>query len=240
MDLHWQDVYHQLGGARSGQELFRGVADVARRLGFDYCCYGARARYPMGRPAITIFDSYPAGWMAHYRASGYLDVDPVVQAGLHSDDLVAWPRTMRGQARQLWADANDHGIRAGVACSSWGRQGVFGLLSLARGDAALTATEVRHLSLPVHWLGNLTHMLMGPFLGPGQATTCEVVLTRREREVLNWTAEGKTAYEIGRILGISERTVNFHVNNLMAKLDVVNKLQAVVKAIMIGLLQPLR
>ncbi|MGN6666559.1 MAG: transcriptional activator protein SolR, partial [Trinickia sp.] len=61
-------------------------------------------------------------------------------------------------------------------------------------------------------------------------------LTPRECEVLCWTGEGKTACEIGQILNISERTVNFHVNNVLLKLNATNKVQAVVKAIAMGLI----
>ncbi len=73
---------------------------------------------------------------------------------------------------------------------------------------------------------------MLPKLSPESSVT----LTAREREVLRWTAEGKTACEIGQILSISERTVNFHVNNILEKLGATNKVQAVVKAIGAGLI----
>jgi len=58
----------------------------------------------------------------------------------------------------------------------------------------------------------------------------------REKEVLRWTAEGKTAYEIGQILQVSERTVNFHINNVVNKLGASNKTQAAVKAATLGML----
>lgn len=56
-------------------------------------------------------------------------------------------------------------------------------------------------------------------------------LTKREIEVLKWTKEGKTAYETSVILGIRERTVNFHISNIKQKLDVSNKVQAVAAAL---------
>ncbi len=59
--------------------------------------------------------------------------------------------------------------------------------------------------------------------------------TLRERETLKWAYEGKTAWEIGVILSISERTVKFHLNNIYKKLDVTNRLQAIAKAIRYGL-----
>lgn len=62
------------------------------------------------------------------------------------------------------------------------------------------------------------------------------LLTNREREVLKWGMNGKTAWEIGKILFISERTVKFHLNNSYKKLNVVNRPQAIAKAMSNGLI----
>jgi len=61
-------------------------------------------------------------------------------------------------------------------------------------------------------------------------------LTEREREVMRWTAEGKTAFEISVIVGLTERTVNFHIGRVLAKLSATNKTQAAVKAAVMGML----
>ena len=62
------------------------------------------------------------------------------------------------------------------------------------------------------------------------------LLTPRELEALRWTMEGKTAWEVGAILGISERTAVLHVNNAMHKLGCASKHQAVLKALRLGLI----
>lgn len=56
-------------------------------------------------------------------------------------------------------------------------------------------------------------------------------LTARERECLSWAAQGKTSWEIGRILGITERTVNFHVTNSCEKLEVRTRQAAITAAL---------
>lgn len=63
-----------------------------------------------------------------------------------------------------------------------------------------------------------------------------VSLTPRELESLRWTMEGKTAWEVGNILGISERTAVLHLTNATHKLDCVNKHQAVLKALRLKLI----
>lgn len=56
-----------------------------------------------------------------------------------------------------------------------------------------------------------------------------VHLTTREREALTWVAEGKSDWEIAMILGLSETTVRFHVDNARRKLGAVNRAQAVAR-----------
>lgn len=58
----------------------------------------------------------------------------------------------------------------------------------------------------------------------------DINLTSKERDVIRWVVEGKTSWEIGRILSTSERTVKFHLKNVYTKLNVCNRAQAVAVA----------
>jgi len=60
--------------------------------------------------------------------------------------------------------------------------------------------------------------------------TDTVILTDRERECLTWVSKGKTNWDISQILMITERTVQYHVENAREKLGVDTRLQAVVAA----------
>lgn len=64
-----------------------------------------------------------------------------------------------------------------------------------------------------------------------------VSITKREKEVLEFVKIGKTNWEISRILDISERTIKFHLQNVMKKLGVSNRVYAVVMALKIGLIK---
>ncbi|WP_129632835.1 response regulator [Candidatus Oscillochloris fontis] len=68
-------------------------------------------------------------------------------------------------------------------------------------------------------------------------TTSPIQITRREQEVLQLIAEGKTNREIGQILSISIGTVKIHVEHIIAKLGVSDRTQAAVRAIDLGLLK---
>ncbi len=60
-------------------------------------------------------------------------------------------------------------------------------------------------------------------------------LTRREREVLELLAQGLTNRQIGRSLGVTEKTVKTHVGNLLSKLGVADRTQAAVLAVRAGI-----
>ena len=62
-------------------------------------------------------------------------------------------------------------------------------------------------------------------------------LTEREQEVMRWCKEGKSRLEIGEIMSISSKTVEFHLRNVMDKLGAKNQVTAVVMAIQRGLIE---
>ena len=62
-------------------------------------------------------------------------------------------------------------------------------------------------------------------------------LSPRELDALRWTMDGKTGWEVGSIMGISERTAVLHISTGMHKLGCNNKHQAVLKALRLGLIR---
>ena len=65
-----------------------------------------------------------------------------------------------------------------------------------------------------------------------------VALNGRELECLTWSARGKTSPEIATILGLSKRTINFHIENACRKLNVATRTEAVGKAASSRLIDP--
>ena len=65
-----------------------------------------------------------------------------------------------------------------------------------------------------------------------------VALNDREVETLTWVARGKTSAEIAQILGLTKRTVDFHIDNARTKLDAATRTEAVIKAATGRLIKP--
>ncbi|MBI1920368.1 MAG: helix-turn-helix transcriptional regulator [Geobacter sp.] len=73
-------------------------------------------------------------------------------------------------------------------------------------------------------------------LSHSSGESLHLIVSSREREVLAWLKEGKSNWDISVILGISERTVKFHIKNIMRKLNAVNRSHAVAIAIERGII----
>ena len=68
------------------------------------------------------------------------------------------------------------------------------------------------------------------------STACSAILSPRQRECLYWTAQGKSSSDIGAILRISARTVDFHILECCGRLGVRTRVQAVAEAVRRSLL----
>jgi DNA-binding CsgD family transcriptional regulator len=114
--------------------------------------------------------------------------------------------------------------------------GVTGIFSLARDKQIdLPAAEMAALIGRAQMFASMLHHAVVRIDLPKLLPHGNVALTARERECLKWSADGKTAWEIGQILNITERTVVFHVNNVIQKLQASNKTQAIVRAVALKL-----
>jgi DNA-binding NarL/FixJ family response regulator len=65
-----------------------------------------------------------------------------------------------------------------------------------------------------------------------------VDMSNREVEVLTWAARGKTSAEIAIILGLSKRTIDFHLDNARLKLGAATRIEAAIKAVTGRLIHP--
>jgi DNA-binding response OmpR family regulator len=63
-------------------------------------------------------------------------------------------------------------------------------------------------------------------------------LNDREAEILTWAARGKISAQIAEILGLSKRTIDFHLDNARFKLGARTRTEAVVKAAIGGAIKP--
>jgi len=236
MSMESDEMLAGFARAKSIEELFYTLSSHVAAVGFEYCCYGFRSPVPVSRRPVRILDNYPAGWMEQYLQRGFIKIDPVVSLCAQRALPLVWSDAVFRETLEMWDAARAVGLKAGVSQSAWGNGGSFGILSMARSTGEITPAEARSISMYIAWLANAVHTEMSRFLFPHADAIVNQGLTQREREILCWTSEGKSSHEVGMILNISSSTVNFHIGKILKKMDVTNKMQAVARAVAMGVI----
>ncbi|KQX20646.1 autoinducer binding domain-containing protein [Variovorax sp. Root434] len=230
-----QDVLGRLSQASEPSEVLAQISVATRHLGFEHCAYGLRTLVPFTRQKTLMFSTYDERWNYRYINAGYLLVDPTVAHGVHSGTPVIWSDEVFRSAPQMWDEARSFGLRVGWAQSVFEPDARIGMLTLARSGEPLTAAEILAKDPCLQWLVHTAHRAFCGLLGGSPLEGLES-LTKRQVEVLRWTGDGKTSDEIASILCISKPTVEFHLQNAMARLGAPTKSSAAAFASRLGLL----
>lgn len=170
-----------------------------------------------------------------YAANDYFLVSPMLHRCRTYADPFEWngdqyARDADPRVRDLIRDASDYRMNRGFLVPVIGPHGYRAYAAMAGASLDLTARRKRMLQLMVLVAFQRLWLLRpGNVHAPGR-------LTEREREVLSWVAQGKSAWEIGKILNIAKRTVDEHVHVAMTKLGAVNRTHAATLALRDGLI----
>jgi DNA-binding CsgD family transcriptional regulator len=183
--------------------------------------------------------TFPSEWERRYMAQGYFRDDPAVLASLQMREAFAWRDIAvpaESRARHIMAEAADFGVRDGMTVPLHGGP-LTGLCSaLPDAPAQKERDEIlAHGRMPLTVLTLLVHERARQLFHRDASPR---LLTRRERECVRWLAVGKTGMEIADILSISNLTVTQHLKSAMRKLDASTRAQLAVRAVALGLVDP--
>lgn len=215
----------------------RSFQEVIEKLGFTSATC---ATLPISRhldPGCILMCTRPAAWAEAYFARGYAKHDPVLREIARSRRAFDWPggieaRTLSRRQQVVVRHAARFGLTSGLAVPIPDAGGNIGFVDIAGSQPCTDEKQRGALTLVSIYL---YHKLRG--LAAAQTRPTER-LSAREREILHWIAEGKSDWQIGRILAISAKTVNYHTENVKRKFGVATRMQAVVSAIQQGKLSP--
>jgi DNA-binding CsgD family transcriptional regulator len=128
------------------------------------------------------------------------------------------------------ASQKKQGLEHGWSQSLHDDKGLHSMLSVAGCSHPITPYELYEYLGYALFISHHLHGLVAQNLPEPVPHPCKPHLSARELEVLRLSSEGKTAYEIAKILCLAERTINFHVHSAIQKLGVNNKIAAVIAA----------
>lgn len=240
--LSLQDLNEQLLAAESMEELRQVCIRFCELTGFEYFIFGVCEASSLSSPKITTVSNYPEEWFKAYFQEDMQKNDPVVRycfentAPIRWNKLVQMPEYVTPIGEQIMAEAQAAGLLDGLSVPIKAPSGEIALLSLAtRSDESLDQRMGDALMLAIPFSNFLFENYMRFHCDRASRHN---LLTEREKECLFWACEGKTAWEMSKILDVSERTVIFHLTSATKKLGAANRQHAVAKAIMYGLVKP--
>lgn len=171
-------------------------------------------------------------WLELWTERDYHQVDPgTLYAPTTTKPFVYSSEFLKptGPSIEVIRAAEDFGLHRGVMVPVPGVRGIEGLVWF-------NGAHLEPLLPVLQIIGLYAFERMHELSDPPE--TRPVSLTPREREVLSWLSLGKSAWEVGEILEISQRTVEWHMDGAMRKLGTVNRTQTVLEALRRGLISP--
>ncbi|MER8543731.1 LuxR family transcriptional regulator [Mesorhizobium sp. M1334] len=206
------------------------LADVASQL--DLLAFAYLSLPPRSRDKPTLISNYPAPWTARYLQHQYQSVDPVIVRARCGGYPFRWGSALLGvepsEAEQrVFDEAAQFGICCGLTIPIIDHRGHFAAMTFAadeRDPAFFRVAERYEDDLP--YVATCFHMFARRKLSADRIVD-GVPLTAREYECAQWAVRGKTAWEMGCILGITQRTAEFHLDNARRKLGVRTRSQLV-------------
>ena len=177
-----------------------------------------------------LMNTRPLAFTNQYIERNYVRRDPLVREMFLNYHPYAWSDVFEGRRidrlnLDIRHEAEAFGLRNGFVAPIYGSSGYAGMVSVAGEYAEVRDDARRALTLASIYLYSKLSAL------ERQQTDPDVLLTARELECLKWAAEGKSDWEIGQILSISSKTVNFHIENVKRKFGVSTRMQAVVASL---------
>jgi LuxR family quorum sensing-dependent transcriptional regulator len=228
------EIIHSSLSCKSS-DAFHGLIDrVKDLLGFSHIrsLFGDCSEYSKKKMgALKMLTAFPEDWEIRYNQNDYFLYDNIAVTAFHSKGLIYWTDHVYLQgiddkrnekSREIMAEAASVGLKEGWLYSMQGRR------SSERAILSIAGEKCEKCDRSKKILEYLSpHLCLAVKRIILDRNETPVRLTPREYEVLSWAAAGKTAWEISEILNISRRTVEFHMGNIMDKLDAVNSQQAI-------------
>lgn len=234
----WKESQLKQLAASAELEIAYGVSlSFAKNMGFNFFAFSTSYTSKTDDFNTVRLNNYPSDWNSAYEKKKLAAIDPIVAHCHQSAMPILWSKELFSDARCLWDGLEQQGLQHGWSQAIHDEESdLCSILSLVRSHCPISAWELyEHLGFS-SFIGHHLHKLAVRSLPKRPATPSNPQLSLREIDVLKLAADGKTAYESARILNLSPRTINFHVQETIRKFGVSNKISAVIAAAKAGYL----
>jgi len=220
--------------AASADELAKVFREIIETLGFRYfaCCSHVDPLRPP-RQAVVI-SSYPAAWARSFSERQLFHIDPVFCYAEKTLVPFFWDSSrfrlgLTPQQEEILREAGAFGIAHGftIPIHLPGAFGAFHASCSVVPDSQLIELSSYHV---VQTLAFHLYEFAGRERSEKHARS-SFELSLRERQCLELVAQGKSDWVVGKLLGISERTVHNHIERAKRRLKVATRVQVIVHAL---------
>lgn len=235
-----QGGFSEVLRSRSRDEFQAELVAFTRRLGFETMSATLVIDHMLGEAEFITIDNTPQAYKDAFHSTTNGRRDPVMQHCKRQSVPIIWDQStyVQNGLGEKWEEQARFGMSNGVCLALHMPEGRHFVLGVERDrPVPEDAGELTRIVADLQLFAVHAQDAAARILTPVSADPALPSLTPREIETLRWTMKGKTAWEVANMLGISERTASLHVNNATHKLGCVNKHQAVLKALRIGLLR---
>ena len=220
-------------GFLQSEDKERYLSGLAGKFGFSNVTYFFLSSKTVTGSPGKLLTTYAKDWQSHYFSRNYDEIDPILLVGMKSFLPVDWAMIPKAKkrAQRFFGEAMEFGISdRGVTVPVRGVTGETALVSLnAEGGKSDWTSYLKHHMSDITYFAFLLHgEILESIIRSSEKRS--VTLTKREKQVLEWAAEGKTSWDTATILGLSYRTVEFYIGNAASKLGTVTKTQTVSRA----------
>lgn len=226
--------------AETREEFQARVIRFARHLGFDTVTAMVVVDSACGSSKFSSLGYVPSAYRGTYEDLGNGRADPVMQHCRVKSLPIVWDQSTYVNAGrgEKWEHQARFGYRCGISFAMHLPKGFHFLCGVDRSSPLPNCpSEVSRMTADLQLFAvHALETAMRTLLPQAHQDEEFAGLTSRELECLRWTMEGKTAWELGRILGIAEQTAVRHIHHAAKKLGCVNKHQAVLKVLRMRLI----
>ena len=223
-----------VGRHKTASGVLESMANTLNGLGIDLFCMNVLADPKQQFEEVVLASKLPPDWLDLYIANGYVDHDPSLRHGkrvVHPYDWKDAPFDSAHEPRMLEVvqRARDFGIENGFVVPIPGPAGNVGNVWMGGHNIEIPDCHKPSLHLMALYAFAQVQRLTGKVRQTG-------MLSNREREILTWIAAGRSVAEISELLGLSGRTIEWHVQRSIEKLGARTRTNAVAIALREGII----
>ncbi|MGH6847086.1 MAG: autoinducer binding domain-containing protein [Methylocella sp.] len=236
---HTVRFVHDLDRARNVGDISTQVLRHASEIGAEHVVAGTFPGAGQRRQLLShaLFGEWPTEWTNRYASRGYVLKDSIILRARSNAAPFFWNELAPiidadPAARLVMEEAREFNLVGGFTAA----------IPTLDGQTVGFSISGRHFESDPNRRGVLTLIAsyaVGRAIALQQESSSQskkITLSPREREALQWAAEGKGDWEIGEVMNISEHGADKHLRSIRAKLGAINRTQAVAEAIRRGLI----